>query len=85
MKFPNILYLSEEEKKLIIDVSNKQNKNTSLKLRSNFFETINLAWKKDPNSTLRKLDEVWFNILNIPLETLDALYSNILAELSQYD
>ncbi len=40
------------------------------------------AWR-NKESLLRKLDEAWFNILNIPLQTLDLLYSEILEKIEK--
>ncbi|WP_287588243.1 N-6 DNA methylase [Candidatus Borrarchaeum sp.] len=84
MGFPNIPQFSKEQKKLIWDASNTHNKSISLENRASFAETISKARNKDSSSALRKLDETWFKVLNIPLNTLDALYDELLKEFSKY-
>ncbi len=83
MKFPNISQLSEEHKKLILEASNEHNKKIPLKNCPSFDEAISQV-RDNKNNSLRKLDEEWFKALNIPLNTLDALYEEILKELSRY-
>ena len=46
MKFPNILNLTEEDKKLIIDASNTHNKHVSLEDRPAFPELISNTLNK---------------------------------------
>jgi hypothetical protein len=82
MKFPNILQLSENDKKLILEASDAHNKHISLKDRPSFNKMISAALKNKKNSTIRKLDETIFKAFKIPIIVLDTLHKELLKELS---
>jgi len=84
MKFPNITNLTIEEKKVILTVSKLYHGLIPLKDRPAFPELISNALDKTGKALLRKLDEIWFKTLNIPIETLDILYKELLNEFQKY-
>ncbi len=80
MKFPNLKSLSTESKRKIYNAAREYNK-TSLAQRDNFYNAIINALRPNSDSLLKKLDETWFNALQMPIENLSTLYLSILKEL----
>ncbi len=84
MKFPKINDLQEDQKKKICDASNALNRTVPIKNMANFVKSISKARRNDPDSVLRKLDEIWCEILEIPIGALETLYDEILNDLNRY-
>ncbi len=75
-RFPDITNLKRKGRDTILSASKIHNSGIPIKERP-FIQNLIKSARIDKENSLRKLDETWFSVLDIPLTYLDTLYQEI--------